>query len=302
MSDNLSPLSFDGLVVIDAIERRGSFAAAAEELNKVPSALSYVVQKLEEQLNVTLFEKQGRKAVLTPAGRYLLEEGRLLLNAARALKDRTQSLATGWETRIRVAIDAMQNTDVVFNAIKLFLDEHPSVEFDVREEVMNGGWEALIHDDIDLLVGGSAPIPTQKGIATLAFSTLDRTLAVSPKHPLARAKQPIPSEQLKDHRVVVVHDSAKQAVGWTRGLLAESNAIYVPSMWYKIKAQIAGLGYGFLSEKEVAPFIENGQLVEIDIQEKGELPDFTKYIAWKITNKGQGLKRLREILVELQKS
>ena len=51
---NTSPLSIEALLVLDAIEHRGSYAAAAEQLNKVPSALSYIVQRLEEQLNAVL--------------------------------------------------------------------------------------------------------------------------------------------------------------------------------------------------------------------------------------------------------
>ena len=50
-------LSLDALQVLDAIERRGSFAAAADELQRVPSAISYSVQKLEASLGVTLFQR-----------------------------------------------------------------------------------------------------------------------------------------------------------------------------------------------------------------------------------------------------
>ena len=74
-----TPLTLEALLVLDAIDQRGSFASAAEQLNKVPSAISYIVQKLEEQLGVTLFVRQGRRSVLTPAGLHLLEEGRKVL-------------------------------------------------------------------------------------------------------------------------------------------------------------------------------------------------------------------------------
>lgn len=45
-------LTLEALRVMDAIDRRGSFAAAADELGRVPSALSYTMQKLEEELDV----------------------------------------------------------------------------------------------------------------------------------------------------------------------------------------------------------------------------------------------------------
>jgi DNA-binding transcriptional LysR family regulator len=88
-----SPITVEALLVLDAIEYRGSYAAAAEQLNKVPSALSYIVQKLEEQLNVTIFQRQGRRAVLTPAGKHLLAEGRKVLSTINSLAEQTQTIA-----------------------------------------------------------------------------------------------------------------------------------------------------------------------------------------------------------------
>ena len=72
------PITLDALEVLDAIDRKGSFAAAANELYRVPSAVSYTIQKLEQDLAVTLFRKEGRKSVLTEAGKVLLEQGRTL--------------------------------------------------------------------------------------------------------------------------------------------------------------------------------------------------------------------------------
>ena len=69
-------ISIEVLETLDAIERRGSFAKAAEELNKATSAVSYAVQKLEEQLDISLFQRLGRRSILTPAGRLILVEGR----------------------------------------------------------------------------------------------------------------------------------------------------------------------------------------------------------------------------------
>ena len=44
----MAALSLDALAVLDAIDRRGSFAAAAVELDRVPSAITYTVRRLEE--------------------------------------------------------------------------------------------------------------------------------------------------------------------------------------------------------------------------------------------------------------
>ncbi|WP_372809676.1 LysR family transcriptional regulator, partial [Litorivivens sp.] len=69
-------LTLEALEVLSAIERAGSFAAAAEQLHKVPSAVTYAVQKLAQELGVQLFNKEGRRAVMTPAARLLVAQGR----------------------------------------------------------------------------------------------------------------------------------------------------------------------------------------------------------------------------------
>ena len=78
-------LTLEALRVMDAIDRRGSFAAAADELGRVPSALSYTMQKLEEELDVVLFDRSGHRTKFTNVGRMLLERGRVLLEAADKL-------------------------------------------------------------------------------------------------------------------------------------------------------------------------------------------------------------------------
>src|SRR6476619_5683108 len=100
-------LSLEALQIVDAIDRRGSFAKAAQELHKVPSTISYTVAKLEEDLGLQVFERHGPRIVLTPAGRELLKEGRYLLKAALDLEQRVKRVASGWETELAIGMDSM---------------------------------------------------------------------------------------------------------------------------------------------------------------------------------------------------
>ena len=54
-------LSLDALQALDAIARNGSFARAAAELHRVPSALTYTIQQLESDLGLALFDRDGRR-------------------------------------------------------------------------------------------------------------------------------------------------------------------------------------------------------------------------------------------------
>ena len=103
-------LTLEALRVMDAIDRRGSFAAAADELGRVPSALSYTMQKLEEELDVVLFDRSGHRTKFTNVGRMLLERGRVLLEAADKLTTDAEALARGWETHLTIVTEALVPT------------------------------------------------------------------------------------------------------------------------------------------------------------------------------------------------
>src|ERR1051325_6551399 len=98
-------LTPESLAMMDVIARTGSFAAAARELGKVPSSLTYSVRQLEEALDVLLFDRRSRQARLTAAGQERLDEGRRLLEQVDAVANRVQRVATGWEAQLSIAVD-----------------------------------------------------------------------------------------------------------------------------------------------------------------------------------------------------
>lgn len=293
---NGSPLSLEALLVLDAIDNRGSFASAAEQLNKVPSALSYIVQKLEEQLSVTLFVRQGRRSVLTPAGKHLLLEGRKILAAVSKVTEQTQTLAHGWEPKIRIAFDSIIAVAPIMQCLQKFLQEHPNVEVDICEQVMNGSWEALIEDNVDLLIGAPPPVPNQLGIRAQKICTFDNVLVAAKHHELSHFALPITHSDIADYRTVIVHDSSKSVVPWSANLIDQSRHFYVASVEHKIQAIVAGIGVGFLPKARVQHYIDSTQLVTLNTENQQQSVDL--FLAWKTVNKGKGLLRLRALLLE----
>lgn len=288
------PITLEALLVLDAIEHRGSYAAAAEQLNKVPSALSYIVQKLEEQLNVTIFVRQGRRSVLTPAGKHLLVEGRKVLSAINTLSEQTQTIANGWEPKIRIACDSILDINQVFKVVNQFLLEHQNIEIDVFEEVMNGSWEALIKDKVDLVIGAPAPVPIQKGIRAIKINPFDYVLVAPKNHELIQLPQPVNRSMLSKYRTVVVHDSAQHEIPRTINIIEGSQHFYVTSLNQKVAAIKAGVGIGFVPTGLIQDLISSGELIAINVEDN--LPPQDLFIAWKITNKGKGLMKLRHLL------
>ncbi len=290
-----NPITIEVLETLDAIDRRGSFAKAAEELNKATSAVSYSVQKLEEQLGVALFQRQGRRSVLTPAGKLILEEGRYILSNTAQLANRAKEVATGWETSIRIAIEFMLYTPSFFRVIQQFLEDHPTIEIDISESVLNGGWEALEDDRVDLIVGSPGPVPQQKGFRAIALPGTELVPVIAPHHPKAQwanNKKALKAE-LPDLRRIVTHDTSTTGIRRSGGLGSEGKILYVQNLEQKLEAILVGIGIGHLPVKKIRPYLDNGSLLVLNLPEVHQVKE---YMAWKIANKGKGLQALTKQL------
>ena len=281
-------LSLDALQVIDAIERLGSFAAAAAELHRVPSALTYTVQKLEQDLDVALFDRSGHRARLTPAGRELMQEGRQLLRAAGELECRVQRVATGWETELRIVLDIMIPAVQLFPLIAEFYAEQSGTRIRLAHEVLAGTWDALVSGRAELALGVSGEVPAGGGYAIRILGYKDFVFAVAPDHPLASLSDPLKHEQILAHRAIAIGDSSRNLPPRSVGLLTGQDVLTVPDLASKMAAQVAGLGCGYLPAHAAAPLIKAKRLVAKEVEEIK--PAGNLYYAWRSQEKGKALR------------
>ena len=270
-------LTPEALAMMDVIARTGSFAAAARELGKVPSALTYNVRQLEDALDVLLFDRRSRQAKLTAAGEELLNEGRRLLEQMDAVANRVKRVATGWETQLTIAVDGALSDVTVFELCEAFfaaLGEPPThapaetahrtgTRLRLRSEVLAGTWEALSSGQADLAIGVRvAPdyVPPP-GIQLELLGEMDFVFAVAPHHPLAAAPEPIGEAELLRHRAVAVADSAQRLTPVTVNLLPGQDVFTVANTRAKLEAQLRWLGCGYLPEPVAREHILAGHLV-----------------------------------------
>lgn len=281
-------ISLDALQILDAIDRRGSFSAAGKEMFRVPSTISYTVSKLEEDLGVQVFEREGPKINLTPAGKELLKEGRYLLKAASDLECRVMRVASGWETELSICLDSMFSPISLKSDIDAFYQVADQTRLRIVQEALSGTWEALLDRRVDLLIGAAGEGPSGGGYTAQAMGTIPFVFVVSRDHPLAGVNGTLGKAELQRHRAVVVADTARQLPLRTVGLLFGQDTIVVPDMRTKHQFQLNGIGFGFLPEPYARADIESGLLVEKQVEEPK--PAETFYLAWRSGEAGAALK------------
>lgn len=290
-------ISFELLQILDAIDRHGSFTAAASALHRVPSALSHAIGKLEDDLGITLFERQGRRATLNLAGRTLLDDGRHLLRAASDLERRIQRIADGWEAELRIALDAIIPIERLYPLLEAFYAGSHPTQIRINSEVLAGTWDALMTGRADLAIGAPGDRPAISGISSRPLiRRTEFVFAIATTHPLATWEGPIPHDELLRHRAVVIADTSRELDARTVGLIEGQDTLRVPDIRAKASAQIAGLGVGHLPRWIAAPEIAAGRLVEKTLADpRHELPI---NIAWRNRQAGLALSWFLEKLGE----
>lgn len=288
------PITLEALEVLDAIDRKGSFAGAANALYRVPSAISYNVQKLEDDLGVRLFRREGRRSLLTPAGNLLLEQGRELLIAAESLAESARQVDSGWESTLNIAIDSILEFEPYYKLIKDFYRVKPDIEINIHEEVLGGTWEAVLGARVDLAFGAGEPPATTQGCQTIEMQRIQWVFAIAPDHELTRQTLPLARHDIENYRAVIVRDSSRKTAPLSSRLFSKQPVFTVPTLQEKIRAQTLGLGVGFLPRHRILQLLADKKLVELPTEQGTD--EAPVHMVWKINNKGRALRWFIEAL------
>ena len=257
-------IALDQWRTLIAVVEAGGYAQAAEQIHKSQSTLTYSVQKLERLLGVKVFEIQGRKAVLTPAGQVLYRRGKILMEEALRLERAAASLAAGWEPELRLAVDIIFPTWLLLECFARFAEEHPETRIELIESVLGGTDEALLEGRVDLAIASSVP----PGFLGDPIMQVRFIAAAHPDHPLHRLGRPLTLEDLRQHRHLVVRDTGRErsrSPGWLN-----EQRWTVSHKATSIRAACMGLGYAWFAEDIIREELEAGELKPLPLREGAE--------------------------------
>ncbi|WP_338884263.1 MULTISPECIES: LysR family transcriptional regulator [Xenorhabdus] len=252
-------LTLESLRVMDAIDRRGSFAAAADELGRVPSALSYTMQKLEEELDVVLFDRSGHRTKFTNVGRMLLERGRLLLEAADKLAADAEALARGWETHLTIVCEALFPMASLFPLVDK-LAAKSNTQLSLMTEVLAGAWERLETGYADIVIAPDLHFRASAEVNSRALYSVNNVYVASADHPIHHEPEPLSDATRVKYRGIAVADTARERPVLTVKLLDKQPRLTVSSLEDKRRALLSGLGVATMPYPMVEQDIAEGRL------------------------------------------
>ncbi|MGX5200780.1 LysR family transcriptional regulator [Aliikangiella sp. IMCC44632] len=289
-------LDLDSIRVLNTIVEQGSFAAAAKTLHRAQSAISYQIKKLEDALELEIFDRSEYRAVLTPTGKVILEEGIRLLGQAQHIERLAQQLNQEWEPSFEVVIDGILKIDPIMAAMHKLLEEDIPTKISLTMEYLGGVQHRFEKNNADLMLVKEYQKSTQ--LLSKPLPSVECLLCVASHHPLANQSQ-VSLAELQQQVELSVHDSSEQQLYDVEHMHFGGERIFFLSDFKsKHQALLQGIGFGWMPNYLVENDIKAKKLCEVRY-EHGSRFSFVPHLVWRAEKKlGKTAQRFIELLDE----
>lgn len=243
-----------------------SFARVAERFGLTPGAVSFQIRQVEGHCGFPLFERVGRRVVLTEAGRGLLEHARAILQALDDADRRLQALqgVTGGSIAIGLVSTAKY---IAPHLLSRFQAERPGVAIHLRDGNRREVNEAVAKGEVDLAIMGR-PL-NEAEVTAEPFAQHPTVLIAAPGHPQA-GKPQVALHALDDAGFIMREDGAGTRA-LTDGFFRERGftprvAMTSSSNEMIKQAVMAGMGVALISRHTVALELRLGLVTELAVE------------------------------------
>ena len=162
-------LNYHHLLYFWVVAREGSIVKATEVLNLTQPTISAQIQSLEESLGERLFDRVGRRLVLTEAGRTAYRYAEEIFGLGRELRDTLKGRPTGRPSRFRVGVADVVSKLIAFRVLRPAFEMAEPVEIVLREDHPQSLLAQLAVHELDLVI---ADAPIAAGLKVRAFHHL----------------------------------------------------------------------------------------------------------------------------------
>lgn len=258
------------LRLVAAVVDTGSVTAAAKVLHLSQPALSHQLRDVEERLGTELFQRQGRRMLLTSPGKRVLEAARKVVAEVEAAEAEVSQLARPSQGLLRLATECYTAYHWLPGVLRRFSARHPGVEVRIAVDATRRPVDALLSGELDL---GIVSEPVRHRRLTGAPLFEDELLAVmAPDHPLARKAVLHAADFAREHvllySIPLTESTLFQQVLVPAGV-TPARVSRVELTEAMIEMAKAGLGVGLLARWAVAPELAKGTLTAVRVTKPG---------------------------------
>ena len=233
-------MTLDQLKSLQAIVEGGSLKAAAQQLHRTQPTISVAIKNLEQELGVTLFDREQYRNTLTPQGKALYEKAKQVLGQAQSMENLAKQLKSGQELEVGLAFTSAIPVAPILQTIRQCKAEYPGTRLEIVSKNGMGPLDVLEEGRASLLI-----IPWLKNIESLEsmhFMNLRFMSVISAQSPLLSKYEVVTKEVILRHPQGVI--SGRKSSKTTYGVLEGGDQWRVNDFLTKKELIVQGMGWG----------------------------------------------------------
>ncbi len=254
-------MTFDQVLVFHKIVESGSFKSAAAQLHKTQPAISLAIKKLEEEMEVDLFDRSGYRPELTAHGKAFYERSFKVLQGMSELEGLSNSFKKLEEPEVFISVDGISPLPKLLHILKNFGDKYPNTKLNLGFDILSETERKVLSKEAQI---GITHFIGDKNVFEIVPITTVKMLPVMSRE-LYKERKVKNQNDLKEIDQIVIGD--KNPRGASFGLLDEGKKWRINEGNFKRDIILAGLGWGHLPDHTIDREIAEKKLVVLDFQD-----------------------------------
>lgn len=258
-------MTYEQLIVLNAIVTEGTFRGAADKLNKSQSAISHMLKKLELEIDIQLLSRQEYRPKLTPSGSVFYRQATRVLQQMQQLNVVAKNLGSGQEAEVHLAVTATFSLKPVLDIVGATKADFPTTHIILSRESMGGPIERLMNDDADIIIATLDGAPLDQ-VEAIPFAEVTILPVAHPDYEPAKNNQLKTISEMQSYTQIIVSHSGSDPYSQSRDLLPGGLRWTVSDFAAKKEILLAGLGWGGIPVHMINDELDEGKLVALNVE------------------------------------
>lgn len=258
-------MTYEQLVVLNAIVTEGTFRGAAEKLNKSQSAISHMLKKLEDEIDITLLSREEYRPNLTQAGEVFYRQATRVMQQMQQLGSIAKNLNAKQEAEVFLAVTATYPLKGLLRIVGAVTKEYPATHIKLSGESMGGPLEKLIRDEADIIIATMHGVPVEQ-VEAIPFAEVTIVPVAHPDFEPAQSSHIKTITEMQSYTQIIVADSSSGAFTQSRDLLPGGLRWTVSDFAAKKEILLANMGWGGIPTHMIKDELKSGKLVPLNVE------------------------------------
>ncbi|NKF50774.1 LysR family transcriptional regulator [Shewanella sp. WXL01] len=271
-------ITSERLMYLVTVADQGSFSAAARVLNVSPSAVNQMINNMEVDLDLSLFDRTAGKAPkLTNAGKAIYFQAQELMPRFEAIEKKVQSLKDGVETSLTIAVHGFTFTEQVNNAIYELTQEFPQLQVNIVDSEQADLTSES--SSVDIVISPASLVPL-RGLESKMFDKVHWQFVAATSHPLAKRRGELTKLDLIEH-FQLLSSQGRVATPELIESLRYSPKVISCDQTYQIRSLLLnGTGFTMYPKRLAKELVDNGSVKVLKVDFDSDLLEWPVEVCW----------------------